>query len=383
MKCMTFLFAIVLLCSCTKQIEIQTPMEQVTVYYESEPSQKVMFEPEQGIILLGAFVKEDKNIPSMEEFEKITQKSHDIYGFSATLTEEFPIMDILECYVNQKIPLLVLQPPDRENPFQQIWLEQAAEKVSQYRIPLLVDFYPNGADYSDAESYKKYYQKAVEIFNEKAPNVCFILTMPIEDSEKWQHYYTESADWLGLSIYENGGNQGKDIAQMLERWYAIFQYEKPLMLSQVAISHYSETDSKYTEKEASDEIKRLYKSLEQYPQIKAVVYNSVNLTRQSTKKVEGQNYSIVENKRVLQTYQNKIQNVKSLMQKGKWYKSFFKGYIKDGIVYIDKNTVLKEMKSDYSGNVILLEQREYIPIQNIQGYYGEKKQNDVVFLYKQ
>lgn len=383
MKCMTFLFVIVLLCACEKQVEIQTPMEQVTVYYEAEPNQKVLFEPEQGTILLGAFIKEDKNITNMEEFEDITQKSHDIYGFSATLTEEFPMMDILECYVNQKIPLLVLQPPDRENPFQQIWLEQAAEKVSQYRIPLLVDFYPNGADYSTAEEYKKYYQKAVEIFNEKAPNVCFIFTMAIDDSEKWQQYYTESADWLGLSIYENGGNQGKDIAQMLERWYAIFQYKKPLMLSQVAISHYSKTDSKYTEKEASDEIKRLYESLEQYPQIKAIVYHSVNLTTQCAMKVEGENYSIVENKKVLQCYQNQIQNIKSIVQKGKWYKSFFKGYVKDGIIYIDKNTVLKEMALDYDEDTVLLEQKEYIPMQNIQGYYGERQQKDVVFLYKQ
>ena len=73
--------------------------------------------------------------------------------------------------------------------------------------------------------------------------------MSIENIENWYAYYPQNADWIGLSIYENGGNQGKDIAEMLERWYAIFQKQKPLMLSHVGISHYSEKNSKYTEKE--------------------------------------------------------------------------------------------------------------------------------------
>lgn len=385
MKGMTFLFAIVFLCACTTQTapQMQTSIKQVSVYYEVEETEKAMFEPEQGNLLLGALIKDDKNIQDIEQFESITQKSHDIYGFSATLTEEFPMMDILECYVNQKIPLLVLQPPDRENPFQTIWLEDAAQKASQYRIPLLVDFYPNGADYSKGEDYKQYYQKAVEVFRKKAPNVCFILTMSIDDIEKWRDYYTDSADWVGLSIYENGGNQGKDIAQIIERWYAIFQNKKPLLLSQVAISHYSGKDAKYTEKEASDEITRLYQSLQNYPQIKAVVYNSVNLTTQPIQKVEGQNYSIVQNKRVLQAYRNQIQNIKGIFPNGTWQKSFFCGCIKDGVVYIDKNTVLREMQCNYSGNVVILEQKQYIPAQNIQGYDTKQQQNDTIFLYKQ
>lgn len=161
MKRVAFLFVILLLCAFTKEIE------EMDIYYEGEKRQKSTFEPEQGI-LLGAFIKEDKQIESMEQFEKMTNK-HDIYGFTATLTEEFPMMDILECYVNQKIPLLVIQPSDRSNPFETQHLEEAAKKISQYRIPLLVDFYPNGEDYSNGEAYKKYYQQAREVFRKMHP----------------------------------------------------------------------------------------------------------------------------------------------------------------------------------------------------------------------
>ncbi len=366
MKRVAFLFVILLLCAFTKEIE------EMDIYYEGEKRQKSTFEPEQGI-LLGAFIKEDKQIESMEQFEKMTNK-HDIYGFTATLTEEFPMMDILECYVNQKIPLLVIQPSDRSNPFETQHLEEAAKKISQYRIPLLVDFYPNGEDYSNGEAYKKYYQQAREVFRKNAPNTVFIWTMAIENIEKWKAYYPEDVDWIGLSIYENGGKQGENIEQMLERWYAVFQKQKPLILSQVAISHYSENGSKYTEKEASDEITRLYHSLQKYPAIKAVVYHSVNLTRQGGNAVKGENYSIVENKRVLEAYQK----IKTVHQDGTWYKSFWKKKKKNGIVFIPKNVVTQELQADCE--IVLLEGKEYV--KNIVGYEVKQKQGNI-FLYKQ
>lgn len=367
MKRMIFLLMIILLCAFTKKVD------EIDIYYEGEERQKSTFEPEQEI-QLGAFIKEDTQIESMEQFEKMTRK-HDIYGFTTTLKEEFPMMDILECYVNQKIPLLVIQPSDRNHPFETQYLEEAAKKVSQYRIPLLVDFYPNGEDYSNGEDYKKYYQKAREVFRKNAPNAVFIWTMAIENIEKWKSYYPEDVDWIGLSIYENGGEQGKNIEQMLERWYAIFQKQKPLILSQVAVSHYSEKGSKYTEKEASDEIIRLYDSLQKYPAIKAVVYRSVNLTRQGGNAVKGENYSIVENKKVLEAYQG----IKVVNQNGEWYKSFWKAYQKDGIIYIPKNVVVQEVKAGYE-EIVLLEGKEYV--KRMIGYDIKQKQGNI-FLYKQ
>ncbi|MEY8319620.1 hypothetical protein AAK894_00900 [Lachnospiraceae bacterium 46-61] len=391
MKCVTFLLIALFLCGCTNKIVLQeiqqtqqqTPIQQMAVYYEGEQKEKITFEPEQRKILLGAFIKQDKNIESMEYFEKLTEKKHEIYGFTTTLTEEFPMMDILECYVNKKIPLLVIQPADRNFPFEQEYLEEAAEKANQYRIPMLIDFYPNGEDYSNGEDYKKYYQKAREIFKEKAPNTVFIWTMSIENIENWYAYYPQNADWIGLSIYENGGNQGKDIAEMLERWYAIFQKQKPLILSHVGISHYSEKNSKYTEKEASDEIKRLYESIKAYPEIKAIVYDSVNLTRQYGMQSEGENYSIVENEKVLNAYREQIQNIECIDKEGIWYKSFYKGYIKDNKIYVAKNTIIQEMETYYNNkSVIYLYGKEYVPAEDIKGYTGKQQQN-AIFLYKQ
>jgi len=390
MKRVTFLLVALFLCGCTNEIvsqEIQqtqqTPIQQMTVYYEGEKREKEIFEPEQGKILLGAFIKQDKNIESMEYFEKLTEKSHEIYGFTTTLTEEFPMMDILECYVNEKIPLLVIQPSIRNFPFEQEYLEKAAEKANQYRIPMLIDFYPNGEDYSNGEDYKKYYQKAREIFREKAPNAVFIWTMSIENIENWYAYYPQNTDWIGLSIYENGGNQGKDIAEMLERWYAIFQKQKPLMLSHVGISHYSEKNSKYTEKEASDEITRLYESIKTYPEIKAIVYDSVNLTRQYGKQSEGENYSIIENEKVLNAYRKQIQNIECIDKQRIWYKSFYKGYVKNNKIYIAKNTIIQEMGIYYNNeSVTFLYGKEYVSAEDIKGYTGEQKQN-TIFLYKQ
>ena len=390
MKRVTFLLVALFLCGCTNEIvsqEIQqtqqTPIQQMTVYYEGEKREKEIFEPEQGQIVLGALIKQDKNIESMEYFEKLTEKSHEIYGFTTTLTEEFPMMDILECYVNEKIPLLVIQPSNRNFPFEQEYLEKAAEKANQYRIPMLIDFYPNGEDYSNGEDYKKYYQKAREIFREKAPNAVFIWTMSIENIENWYAYYPQNTDWIGLSIYENGGNQGKDIAEMLERWYAIFQKQKPLMLSHVGISHYSEKNSKYTEKEASDEITRLYESIKTYPEIKAIVYDSVNLTRQYGKQLEGENYSIIENEKVLNAYRKQIQNIECIDKQRIWYKSFYKGYVKNNKIYIAKNTIIQEMGIYYNNeSVTFLYGKEYVSAEDIKGYTGEQKQN-TIFLYKQ
>ena len=67
MKRVTFLLVALFLCGCTNEIvsqEIQqtqqTPIQQMTVYYEGEKREKEIFEPEQGKILLGAFIKQDK-----------------------------------------------------------------------------------------------------------------------------------------------------------------------------------------------------------------------------------------------------------------------------------------------------------------------------------
>ena len=52
MKCVTFLLVTLFLCGCTNEIvsqEIQqtqqTPMQQMTVYYEGEKRKKAIFEP--------------------------------------------------------------------------------------------------------------------------------------------------------------------------------------------------------------------------------------------------------------------------------------------------------------------------------------------------
>ena len=388
MKNMVFLYCMMLLLTgCSQKIQqksviAEIPMQEINVYYEYNKRPKSTFEPENSSLLLGAFIKEDKTIESIEDFEKITEKSHQIYGFTATLTEQFPMTDILECYVKEKIPLLALYPPDRNHPFQEKWLEQAAEKISQYRIPVLIDFYPNGADYGSGEDYKAYYQKAREIFRKKAPNTVFIWSMSTDDLNTWQKYYPEDVDWIGLCVYENGGEQGKNVSEIIQQWYKIFQKEKPLLLSQVGISHYSDKDAKYTEQQASQEITRLYESLRQYPQIKAVVYRSIDFTNQKIKAIQGENYSITQNQKVLTAYQNAIQTSRQFQRN--WYKSFLKAYQQADIFYFSENAVVEEMQTQIANtqDFIFIHGEKYIPADKIIGY-DYRIQNDAVFFYKQ
>lgn len=384
MKNMVFFYCLILLLltGCSQR-PLQTstpegPLREIEVYYEGEQMQSAAFAPENSSLLLGAFIKEDKNIQDIEAFEAMTGKPHQIYGFTATLTEAFPMMDILECYVKEKIPLLALYPPDRNSPFEEKWLEQAAEKISQYRIPVLVDFYPNGADYGSGEAYKAYYQKAREIFRQKAPNAVFIWTMSTDDMYVWQAYYPEDVDWIGLCIYENG--EEPMIPTVLQKWYETFQKQKPLLLSQVGVSHYSDKNAKYTEQQASREITRLYASLEEYPQIKAVVYRSVDFTNQGIKQIQGENYTITANKKVLSAYENAIE--KSRQWQKNWYKSFSKAYERDGVIYLSKEAVTKDMNADFTGEFVLLNGEEYILAHEIAGY-GFWQKKDAVFFYKQ
>ena len=127
----------------------------------------------------------------------------------------------------------------------------------------------------------------------------------------------------------------------------------------------------------------MYESIKTYPEIKAIVYDSVNLTRQYGKQSEGENYSIIENEKVLNAYRKQIQNIECIDKQRIWYKSFYKGYVKNNKIYIAKNTIIQEMGIYYNNeSVTFLYGKEYVSAEDIKGYTGEQKQN-TIFLYKQ
>lgn len=364
-----------------------TPVYEV--YIEEENNNHAPLEPYSGCIL-GAHILSDKNINDISSFETLTQKKHTSYLFHMRMGEPFPLTWVLECMTAKKIPQIVLYPPNSYYPYDASYLEDAAEQFGTLNIPILLQFYPSPEQYStDAEDYISFFQKARTIFREKAPNVSFVWSV---DSN---HIYTakksypkdEYVDWVGINIYINEKeNDLKELWNAVDYFYYSFQKTKPIMISQLAVSHYSSSNYRYNENGAAQNIIEIYSKIkESYPRIKAVTYIDRNAVENAPKQTIRNNYQITDNKIVLEAYRKAVndsyftpnyeENKKEL------YKSPFPAYEIDGIVYISEKTMLYDLKQSIDTEKIKINGENYID-SNAIPYTIEKLENNKIKISK-
>lgn len=283
---------------------IQLEKSDSNLYIVQNKYKLSMYEPDDGCYI-GAYVLGNRALNyNMNEFEEVTGRRHGIYIYNLVLGNPFPTEWILECIANMKTPLIVIHPREGMT-LNENFLYDTAKSCGQLSVPMFVEFYPNPEKYNILpDEYKEFYKKAEKIFNNYSSNSAFIWSVNINNVYNSNIYYPgdDIVDWVGLSIYEpiyrNNVKCEDDIWSKLDFFYNSYQKSKPIMITQLAVSHYSDIDHTYYINEAKDRLSEFYNTVKNdYPRIKAINYMDFK---------DSENYKITDNDSLTSLYKSTL-----------------------------------------------------------------------------
>ncbi|HOQ16706.1 MAG TPA: hypothetical protein PLL17_08420 [Defluviitaleaceae bacterium] len=312
---------------------------------------------------IGAYILSNADLNfDIEIFEDKTQKSHGIYLRNLKLGKAFPIDWVLECTAKMKTPLVILHPPSIHYPYQEYLLEETAKAFGEYYIPMFVEWYPDPQQYGNAKEYKDFFMKAREIFKEYAPNVAFVWGVNHTNVKDSMLYYPgdDAVDWVAVHVYDmiedknlaELDSSNEKIFQDIEFFYFLFQDKKPIMISQLAISHYSKHNHAYYVDEAAQKIKDFYTRVKSYyPAIKAVNYMDFDNIEAAPEGEGYDNFKITAHRNLSEAYALAVKtdyftdslDTQHIGQKENyWFVSYYPLYKKGEEFYISEKVIRYE-----------------------------------------
>ncbi len=319
---------------CTKpEPEVSEPVEalQVSAMQEKEEPKEPyqmfvhkadyplsLYEPSEGCYL-GADITTNKRIDfDIHQFETLTKKKQCIFSYDMDLNDSYPLTWILSCISQIKTASITITPPSGILSADSEKLTKLAQNFGEFYVPIFVNFYPIQENY-DPKKYIAIYKQARTIFKEHASNVSFVWSVDSEfifDSAK---YYpgNDYVDWVGINLQKpiTTKENEQNIFNTLDYFYYEYQKTKPIMITGLAISHFSSKDHIYRTTEASREIESTYHSIiENYPRVKAIIYSDVNEEESDSTKKTKNNYSITDDETVLNGYSKAINKEQFLTQ---------------------------------------------------------------------
>lgn len=333
MKKIILILAITLLTACSQNIEIPAEelMEEfVEVYFEHvEPVTREYrmefeiyytfgkYEPRKGVYL-GAYIQSNRRINyDMREFDRLTERKHLIYTYNMKLGDDFPLTWLLESMLQGRMPLINISPADIYNPFDMAKLIETAEKFAQLQMPMFIQFFGDPAGHAyDIDEYIRFFRNAHRLFRESNPHIAFVFNVSNERVAESKLYYPgdDYVDWVSmtiiLTIASNRGGEvyDRDIFRDIDIMYYTFQKTKPMMISGLAVSHFTTRTNSYYVMQASEKIGLIYnRILNEYPRIRAIVYMDFNDVELSTEGIRD-NFSITDNGTFLNAYREAIRN---------------------------------------------------------------------------
>jgi hypothetical protein len=276
--------------------------------YVREEIELGKYEPFSGIYL-GAYVEKNKDInKDILAFEEIIGHTQTFKVFQYTLEEGLSSQEILKCMAQRKVPYIKLL---LGKDFDLVPLYRMISDIkASYNVPIFIELFPVSGRLTNPIEYKETYQRAYEVVKKYLEQS--VVVWSIDDSRLYDMplYYPgdEFVDWAGINIYvpqyKNGMRYTNDHVEAVDFWYKSFQKTKPMIISSLAISHYSRVDHTYTLQDAQNKLGLFYKDiLSVYPRIKGVLYIDVDMEQVS--KSGKEDYRITSQKQLVE-YMKKI-----------------------------------------------------------------------------
>lgn len=328
-----FLFIIQALCGCANNktnnklnandinenidVDLQASVKKMpyTSYVQKE-IELATYEPLQGAYL-GAYVLANPEIEfDISQFEEAVDKTMAIGLRHYQIGDPFPDKWLLECVANKKAPHMVILPRATGSPYDKESLEETAKKFENtYGVPVFIEFYPNPKDFRDPTKYMAYFRLAKEIFDQYAPNTVFVWSVDLEDVYDAMLYYPgdDYVDWVGISmyfpIYKNKKKYQANLDERLDYFYNMYKDKKPIMISKLAVSHYSKEDHTFYIDEATAILNQIYIQIpHKYPRIKAINYIDINNIKVAPKSAGSDNFRVSTEPKITAAYKNAIKS---------------------------------------------------------------------------
>ena len=281
------------------------------VFFESAPMQPAKYEPLNSTLIglyTDALPAPDGRV--IANVEASLGVNHAVFMEVIRLGDDFPSLWILECIAEHKIPVIVMLPPDREDPFGNQWeqdLTEVALAFSEFSMPMYVIFYPVPANSGwDTTTYIAFFRYARALFAIHAPHVAFIWAVD-SDVVNFTDYFpgSQAIDWVGLSIFSSYADLMPGLLPMdrFLNFYHTFQLDAPIMLN-LGLSHFSTDDHRYHISETAEAMIEVYRNIvEGFPRIRMVIYMDISRTDYN-----GQDFRINMDSALRAAYRESVSN---------------------------------------------------------------------------
>ena len=323
------------------------------VFFESELMQLAMYELAEGSF----FGMYTDVLPGFDgriiaAHESALGVNHAAFMEVMHLGDDFPLMWVLECIAEHKMPVIVILPPEVGGPFGNHWeamLTETAIAFGQLPVPMFVVFYPVSHNPPwDGDTYIAFFRYARALFATHAPKVAFVWAVD-GDVHNFNDYFPGNlaADWAGLSLFTTPDalSDGDDMLAHVMDFYQAFQRDMPIMLN-LGISHFSTEDHRYLIAETAVVLEQIYTTIQRdFPRVKMVNYMDI-----SRLGYNGRDYRISADAALRYAYWNGTQGFVSEVPRAfddgfvtQPIKSAYSAYVEAGRVYLDVRIVTDEL----------------------------------------
>ena len=285
------------------------------------------FEPPRGCYI-GAFIEKDYAFQyktsgtKIEEFEKLTAKKHASYFTYCGYGTSFPSDWVAAVKREGGAPHIAFEPNHgleevKDDAYLRAWARDAART----KVPIFLRYASemNGPwmKYNGApELYKQKFRLVAKIMREEAPNVAMVWTPFTEPQSVIASYYPgdDAVDWVGINIYSVYVNDGdpnrpawkKDPIDQLRFIYNNYASRKPIHISEFAATVACKGTGLDTADFAIEKMARFYNGIRQeFPRVKSVNWFLLDTIRAG---LANNNYSFLQNGRVLNAYVDVVKN---------------------------------------------------------------------------
>lgn len=271
------------------------------------------YEPTTGLYT-GAYVAKDDQIKQdILEYETLLGQKQTFKVFQYKASEGMNKYDILKCIAQKKIPYIKLV---LGTDYELTTLYQMIFDIKDtYKTPIFIELYPLVEKAYQATAYKETYQRAYEVIHKYLDDVTIVWSTDESRLQDFALFYPGDryVDWVGTNIYMPCYKQQLPYHYAglsdFDFWYKSFQERKPLIISGLAVSHYSRVDHAYTVMEAIKNLQLFYEqAVQDYPRLRGIVYMDVDMA--ALNKAGNDDYRLTGHQQLITTMQDLSQTLK-------------------------------------------------------------------------
>jgi hypothetical protein len=251
-------------------------MEEKDIHlYIKKEMQMAPYEPVEGVYL-GAYVED------IEAFEELLAAKQSFRLFQYTTKGSISQQDLLKCIAKNHIPYIKVL-LDEDYDLTRVYT-MIGDLNNRYKTPLFIELFPVTQKIEDPTSYKEQYDRAYKLIKKYLDQAVIVWAIDLEKSYEMPLYYpgNHMVDWVGVNCYwpkyQGEALYEVDPLESIDFLYKNFQEEKPMLLSGVAVSHFSTLDHTYTVADAKNKLNVFYeKVIQRYPRIKGIFYIDIDM----------------------------------------------------------------------------------------------------------